>query len=94
MRGKISRKNLLSNSSCKRLWEQDHPPKGLGCQSGVWKASGSMLDGPYVLSANGSLGVWKLCTLGYTSGNTKQLTYSNGNWYADIDGTQLVDCYK
>ncbi|MEC4879221.1 shufflon system plasmid conjugative transfer pilus tip adhesin PilV [Pseudomonas sp. NC26] len=66
----------------------------LSCQSGIWKASGSMLDGPYVLSANGSLGVWKLCTLGYTSGNTKQLTYSNGNWYADIDGTRLVYCYK
>jgi hypothetical protein len=66
----------------------------LSCQSGVWKTSGNSLDGPYVFTGNGNLGVWKLCTLGYTSGNTKQLIYSGGSWLADIDGTVLVYCYK
>lgn len=67
--------------------------KTLSCQSGVWTSNSGTLDGPYLVSGN-SLGAWSMCTLNYGSGNSKSLSYNNGNWFYSGSGTQLVYCYK
>lgn len=63
----------------------------LSCVSGIWKGAGG-LSGPYAVSGT-YLGKWTLCTLNYTSGNSKKLYYSGGQWFWDGDGTQLIYCY-
>lgn len=72
---------------------RDAAGKTLSCQSGVWKSNAGTLDGPYRVSGN-SLGAWSMCTLNYGSGNSKSLTFSNGNWFYSGSGTQIVYCYK
>lgn len=66
----------------------------LSCQSGAWKANTASLDGPYLFSHNGYLGQFTICTLAYTSPQKKQLTYSAGGWYASIDSTNRVYCWR
>lgn len=72
---------------------RDSIGKTLSCQSGIWTSNSGALDGPYRVSGN-SLGAWAMCTLNYGSGNSKSLTYSNGNWFYSGSGTQVVYCYK
>ncbi|MDM1714707.1 prepilin-type N-terminal cleavage/methylation domain-containing protein [Pseudomonas sp. 165] len=62
------------------------------CMNGAWTAMGGISE-PTRVSGN-SLGAWKLCTLNYGSGNSKSLTYSNGQWYYSGSGTQVVYCYQ
>ena len=72
---------------------RDSIGKTLSCQSGIWTSNSGALDGPYRVSGN-SLGAWAMCTLNYGSGNSKSLTYSNGNWFYSGSSTQVVYCYK
>lgn len=73
---------------------RDASGKPLACQDGAWRSMGGALDGPYVLSHQGDLGVWKLCTHAHTSTNSKTLTYANGRWSARFSGTVLIHCYR
>lgn len=66
----------------------------LSCQSGEWKGSSASLEGPYLFTNNGYLGQYTICTLAYTSPQKKQLTYSGGGWYANIDSTNRVYCWR
>lgn len=72
---------------------RDSTGKTLSCQAGTWTSNSGALDGPYRVSGS-SLGAWAMCTLNYGSGNSKSLTYSNGNWFYSGSGTQVVYCYK
>ncbi|WP_162948995.1 shufflon system plasmid conjugative transfer pilus tip adhesin PilV [Pseudomonas sp. Leaf58] len=67
--------------------------KPLSCESGTWRRLEGGLDGPYQVSGT-YLGNWKLCTLNYTSGNSKQVYYDGSQWIWKGSGTQLVYCYK
>jgi len=66
--------------------------KAISCDSGVWSSLGG-LQGPYPVSGT-YLGSWALCTLNYTSGNVKQLTYDGTQWVWHGSGTQIIYCYK
>lgn len=72
---------------------RDTTGKTLSCQAGVWKSNSGALDGPYRVSGK-ALGAWSMCTLNYGSGNSKSLTFSDGNWFYSGSGTQIVYCYK
>ena len=63
----------------------------LSCVSGAWKGAGG-LSGPYAVSGT-YLGNWTICTLNYTSGNSKRLSYNGSQWVWNGDGTQLIYCY-
>lgn len=66
--------------------------KAISCDSGVWSSLGG-LQGPYAVSGT-YLGNWALCTLNYTSGNSKQITYDGSQWIWHGSGTQIIYCYK
>lgn len=66
--------------------------KAISCDSGVWSSLGG-LQGPYAVSGT-YLGNWALCTLNYTSGNSKQVTYNGSQWVWNGSGTQIIYCYK